>query len=159
MKLKLAFAFIICCSVFTTATFAQKTTPAKTTFVKFKPPVLSTSLGVLKDSVLAEVAQANAILANKLVVNDAAKKGIYTVQSYQFLYKKRTVKEDEQGNVSPTTSISSQAFYDSKPLPEIWVRTIREDLKPGEELYFFDIIVKDNLGRIMYAPNLKIMTK
>lgn len=159
MKIKILFALLTCCSVFSTTTFAQKTTPKKTTFVKFKPPVLTTSLGVLQDSVVADVAQANSILANKLVVNDVAKKGIYIIQSYQFLYRKRTVKEDEQGNVSPTTSISSQAFYDSKPLPEIWVRTIREDLKAGEELYFFDIIVKDNLGRIMYAPDLKIMTK
>ena len=92
-------------------------------------------------------------------VNDAAKKGTYTIQSYKFIYRRKTVTEDEQGNLSPTTSISSQAFYDASPLPDIWVKTIREELKQGEELYFFDIIVKDNLGRIMYAHDLKIQIK
>ncbi len=159
MKIKIFFAIIIFCTGFTLQSFAQKITPKKSTFVKFKPPVLTTALGVLKDSTLADVDQAKAVLANNLQVSDAANKGTYTVQSYQFLYKKRTVTEDEQGNISPTTSVVSQAFYSSKPLPAIWIKTIREDLKQGEELCFFDIIVKDNLGRIMYAHDLKIQIK
>lgn len=159
MKNKLAFLLMLSICFFTIEASAQKTVTKKTTFVKFKPPKLFTTLGILKDSSLVPVEQAKAVIGNKMVVNDLDKKGTYTVQSYQFIYRKRTVSEDEQGKAYPTTSISSQSFTDAGPLPEIWSKTIREDLKPGEELYFFDIIIKDNLGRIMYAPDLKIITR
>jgi hypothetical protein len=41
----------------------------------------------------------------------------------------------------------------------MWLSMVRENLRPGEEIIFFDIIVKDAQGRFMYAPNLKLMVK
>jgi hypothetical protein len=42
------------------------------------------------------------------------------------------------------------------PMPPIWVNSVKEQVRPGEELYFFDIIAKDAQGRVMYAPDFKI---
>ncbi len=138
---------------------AQQTTDAKkTNFVKFKPPKLTSSIGILKDSSSAPVDQAAAVIAQPIKVTDA-KAGAYTIQSYQFLYRRRIVTEDEMGNPVPSSSIVSQQFYNGNPLPEIWVKTIREDLKKNEEIYFFDIMVKDAQGRLMQAPDVKIMIK
>jgi hypothetical protein len=36
-------------------------------------------------------------------------------------------------------------------------KTITEQLKPGEEIFFFDVVVKDAQGRLMFAPNLKLV--
>jgi hypothetical protein len=41
----------------------------------------------------------------------------------------------------------------------MWLNMVRESLRPGEEIIFFDIIVKDAQGRVMYAPNLKLNIK
>lgn len=123
---------------------------------KFKPPVLLVSIGDNKDSVATVAGElAIQLIAKPLVVTDA-KNGKYSITNYQCLYRRKGVTEDEEtGKVSPVTSIVAQRFS-TTPLPEVWIRTISEQLKPGEEILFFDIIVKDDKGRIMYAPNLKL---
>ena len=140
--------------MFNAAQVSAQTKPAK--FVKYTPPKLFTSMGVVKDSTKAPVAQAKAILAQRLTIQDEKGKKSYAIQSYQFLYKKRVVTEDEAGNPQPTTTLVSKQFYNGDSLPTTWIASMREELLAGEELYFFDIIVKDEKGRIMYAPTLKI---
>jgi hypothetical protein len=149
------FFLAIMCSFLVMIATAQKTTkPAQ----KFKPPALHTSLGTYRDSVTIPVQEAERIIALPLMIYDAKKVG-YIVSSYNFLYKRRVVTEDEKtGKVSPASSISSSLFT-ATPLPALWVDQVREKLKPGEELYFFDVIAKDAQGRVMYAPNLKILTQ
>ena len=52
----------------------------------------------------------------------------------------------------------AQQFTDT-PLSAVWINTIKDELHAGEELYFFDIIVKDSQGRLFFAPELKISVK
>ena len=134
----------------------QKNTVTQTK--KFKQPKLYTTLGSFKDSSFVSPEEAEAIIAMPLKIVDD-KKVEYTVSSYQFLYKRKVVTEDEQtGEVSPASSISSDRFK-SSPLPPLWINIIRDQVKSGEELYFFDVIAKDAQGRVMYASNLKLMVK
>lgn len=140
--------------------FCQKkpTTPKPTSTIKIKPPKLFTVLGIAKDSVVMPVEQAKALIGASLKVTDD-KNNPLTVTYYQFLYKRKAMTEDEEtGKFSPTTSIASD-YFTSTPLPEKWVRIIKEDLIAGEELYFFDVIAKDAQGHPFYAPNVKIITK
>ena len=138
---------------------AQTTVPAKEkpAIVKYKPPVLFTNLGKAKDSAVLPVGEVIAILPKALQVTDA-NKNVYTVTYYQFLYRKNVTAETEDGKPYPTTSTTSQKFYNGNPLPAIYKTTITESLKKNEYLYFFDIIVKDAKGRSMYAPDVKIST-
>jgi hypothetical protein len=130
---------------------AKKQTP-------IKKPVLKTTLGIFSDSINIPVEQVKAVLGTSLKVTDNNNNPL-TVTYYQFLYRRRAVREDEKtGKVIPTTSIVSD-YFTTTPLPEKWVKIIREDLVPGEELYFFDIIAKDKNGTPFYAPNLKIITQ
>ena len=125
---------------------------------KYKVPKLFTQIGGLRDSVSIPVSEAENIIGQPLKIFDD-KKGVYTISSYQFLYRKRGVTENEEtGKVTPITSIVSSLFKIT-PLPDTWLTQVREQVKPGEELFFFDVIAKDALGRVMYAPNLKIMVK
>lgn len=126
---------------------------------KYNPPKLKTSLGNLSDSVLTvSVDEAVDLIHKPLVITDN-KKISYTISSYQCMYKKRGVTEDEEtGKVSPATSITVQRFTTS-PVSELWRRIISEQLKNGEEIYFFDIVVKDSQNRLIFAPNIKLLIK
>jgi hypothetical protein len=155
-----AFLFSVAICFCIQHTTAQKPTNKKpvAAIQKFKPPKLYTYIGTYKDSVSIPVEAAENVIAQPLKIYDD-KKVEYTVSSYQFLYRKVTVTEDEQsGKVSPASSVVAQRFT-STPLSALWLDQVREQLKPGEELYFFDVIAKDSQGRVMYANNLKIMTR
>jgi len=126
--------------------------------VKFKPPKLYTQLGSFRDSVTLNMGEAESIIGQSLKIFDD-KKGVYSISSYQFLYRKTGVTENEEtGKVTPTSNIISQRFK-TTPLPQSWIDKIREDIKPGEELFFFDVIAKDAQGRVMYAPNFRVMVR
>ncbi len=136
----------------------QLSAQTKPATVKFKPPKLYTQLGSFRDSVTLNMGEAESIIGQPLKIFDD-KKGVYTISSYQFLYRKTGVTENEEtGKVTPTSNIISQRFK-TTPLPQSWIDKIREDIKPGEELFFFDVIAKDAQGRVMYAPNFRVMVK
>ncbi|MEI8060331.1 MAG: hypothetical protein WCG67_09245, partial [Ferruginibacter sp.] len=64
----------------------------------------------------------------------------------------------ESGKVSPIKSMVT-AFFRTTPLSEVWKKVITEELKAGEEIFFYDIVVKDANGRLLFAPNLKLLVK
>jgi hypothetical protein len=146
-------------------TFAQKPTKpvAKATAVKgFKPPKLTCSLGNYKDSAVITASEGQQLISTALKITDA-KNGKYTISSYQFLYRKTGVTEEENedgptGKTKPSTTISADLFKTS-PLPQLWIKNINDQLKTGDELFFVDVIVKDEQGRLMFAPTLKLKIK
>ena len=71
---------------------------------------------------------------------------------------KPVVKSPVVKGFKPTTTISADLFRTS-PLSPLWITTINDQLKTGDELFFFDIIVKDEQGRLMFAPQLKLMVR
>ncbi|MEP6713732.1 MAG: hypothetical protein ABJA37_14995 [Ferruginibacter sp.] len=152
--IKLCLAILIA-SIASPANAQKKIAVKATGIAKFKAPKLQTFLGSYKDSAGISATEATNLIATPLKIYDA-KKNEYTVSSYQFLYKKVGVTEDEKTEkTSPITTISSDRFKVS-PLPAIWVSTIQQQVKPGEEFFFFDVIAKDAQGRVMYASNLKL---
>lgn len=156
---KIGLSGLVALSLFAVPVIAQTPkTPVKATTQKFKPPKLYTYLGNNHDTAEVYLEEALQLVRLPLRITDE-KKGPYTISSYQFMYKRIGVKEDEQsGKVSPTTTISSDLFR-SSPLPKVWSDNIGGQLKKGEELFFFDIIVKDAAGRLMFAPNVFIKVK
>jgi hypothetical protein len=157
--------FTVLFSFTVSVVFAQKpkpkpATPAKpAVFQKFTPPKLVSMLGIRSDSAAVFREEALQLVALPLKVTDA-QKNVYTITSYQAMYKKRGVTEDEDmsGKTAPTTSTVIDKFK-TTPLPPIWVKNLTETLRIGEELYFFDIVVKDAQGRLMFAPSLSIIVK
>jgi hypothetical protein len=148
---------------FTVMAQPPKKTVVKTNAVKgFKPPKLYTRLGNYKDSATIFVEEGTQLVATPLKITDD-KNAKYTISSYQFMYKKIgfAVEENEDGptdKTKPTTTISADLFK-TTPLPKIWITTVQEQLQKGEEFYFFDVIVKDEQGRLMFAPTLKLIMK
>jgi len=163
VKLMIAVVFTLSLST----VFAQKPKPAAAKpvaakpvgFQKYTAPKLTSRLGNRSDSVnMVPVDEVVQLIQLPLKVTDD-KKNVYTISSYQAMYKRRAVTEDENtGKVSPVTSNVIDIFK-TTPLSPIWIKTITEQLRPGEELHFLDIVVKDAQGRLMFAPNLVIKAK
>jgi len=146
--------------------FAQKPKPVAAKpvaarpggFQKFTPPRLTSMLGGRSDTAVVTLGEALQLIAFPLKVTDD-KKSIYTISSYQVVYKRLAVTEDEvSGKISPASSTVIELFK-TTPLSPIWIKTLTEQLHAGEELGFFDIVVKDAQGRLMFAPELKIKIK
>ena len=151
---------VLCCLLtITTMAIAQTTKPVKAKEVpvqKYKAPKLKCSLGNRSDTSVVSVDEALQLIMLPLTVIDD-KKNNYSVSSYQCLYKRRAVTENEEtGKVSPITSVVAQVFK-TTPLPEVWKKTITEQLRSGEEIFFFDIVAKDAQGHLAFAPNLKLV--
>lgn len=121
-------------------------------------PKLKTSWGAYSDSATITVDEARNLASALIKVTDD-KKVNYTVTTYQLAYRRFAVTEDETtGKVTPTSSLVAKQFA-ATPLSEVWIRQLNEQLRPGEELYLFDIVVKDAQGKLYFAPELKIKTK
>ena len=159
--------FTLVCTLSLSALFAQKPKPvaskpvtAKTGgFQKYTPPKLTSMLGIRSDSVTVLLEEALQLIKLPLRVTDT-KKNIYTIASYQAMYKRGGVTEDDEmsGKVTPVVNTVIDNFK-TTPLSPIWIKILTEQLRIGEELYFFDIVVKDAQGRLMFAPELRIKVK
>jgi hypothetical protein len=55
-------------------------------------------------------------------------------------------------------TIVADRFF-ATPLPKVWIENTKDQFKKDEQLYFFDIVVKDKEGRKFFAPELKITIK
>jgi len=130
--------------------FAQKPALVK----PIKIPALQTFLATYKDSTAISAQVAASIVGLPIKVTDA-KKQAYKIIHYQVSFKKFGVREDEEtGMMIPSYTMSAESFTQT-PMSAIWIKSIQELIKKGDELYFFDIIVKDAQGHVMYAPDIK----
>ncbi len=146
---------------FAATSFAQqRRTPAlpKPAAVKFKPPKLTCTLGSFKDSMAVSVKEALAVAGLPLKVTDA-KNGVYRITSYYVVYRQVVPTEDEQTQKVTLTTGTKYAVFTTTPLSALWQRTLNDALRPGEEILFSDITVKDAQGHALYAPNIKLMIK
>ncbi len=138
---------------------ANAQTPAKkpiiTKIEKFKPPVVNTYLGVNTNGASVTNDEANQLITLPLKITDA-QTNIYPIDSYHLLYKRKGVIEDEQTGRKQVAFTTASQLFEKTPLPKIWIDNIQNGFQTGEELYFFDIVVKDKLGRKFFAPDLKI---
>ena len=153
--MKTILKYLVCfvlLSTFTQAFAQQKSTQTKP---KFKPPVVKVYLGGHSngDSISKETAKL--ILPLPLLIIDS-KKTEYSVENYQFLYRKKSyIPGTKTGKEEVTYTISAGVFKVT-PLPKIWIDNVGFNLLTGEEFYFFDIIVKDKQGNRFLAPDYKL---
>lgn len=149
-------AFILALMLAGTFCFSQKS-PANASVIKvtkFKPPVVSTVLGINGNGATITGDEANQLITLPLKITDASK-NIYAIDSYQFLYKRKSTVEDEGGRRQVVFTTVADVFRTS-PLPKIWIDNIQNGFQKSEELYFFDVVVKDKAGRKFFAPDLKL---
>lgn len=125
---------------------------------KFKPPVVKTFLGINQNGAQVTADEGNQLVGLPLKIVDD-KNNLYPISTYRFLYKRKGyIIDDETGKKDVSFNIVADRF-DKTPLPKVWIDNIKGRLQTDEQLYFFDIVVKDKEGREFYAPELKITIK
>ncbi len=135
-----------------------KNSPSITTVAKFKPPAVKTFLGKNEKEATVTIDEANQLVNIPLKIIDG-KNNVYTISSYQFLYKKKSVIENEETGRKEIVFTTTADIFKSTPLPKVWRDNISGGLQKDEQLYFFDVIVNDKQNRKFFAPNLKIIVK
>lgn len=157
MKTLLKYFFFLTLLVATTAIFAQ----GKTVIIpeaKFKPPVVKTYLGINQNGAQVTKEEASQLIGLPLKIVDE-KNNNYPIDSYQFLYRRKsTIQNVETGRKEITFTIVADRFS-TTPLPKVWIDNTKNTFQKDEQLYFFDIVVKDKQGRRFFAPELKITIK
>jgi hypothetical protein len=133
---------------------AQKKTVI-TKVARFKPAKVTTSLGDKTNGASITKEEASQLITLPLKISDQ-KNNLYTIDSYQFLYKKKSTVEDEDTGKKHKTFTTTADRFKVSPLPDVWVNSLKDGFQPEEELYFFDIVVKDHLNRKFFAPDLKL---
>ncbi|MBK8608629.1 MAG: hypothetical protein IPL84_01380 [Chitinophagaceae bacterium] len=149
---KYILGFALSCTITAATAQKPKPTPAKPAgFQKFTPPKLISLLGINSDTATVFLEEARQLVKIPLKVTDD-KKNVYSISSYHLQYRRRAVTEDEEsGKVSPIMSAVSDVFRET-PLPARWSKILVEQMRAGEELFFYDIVAKDDKGRLMFAP-------
>lgn len=153
MKVSFSFLFIFLWIGASFTAIAQK--PVITKVAKFKPPVVQTFLGINSNGAAVTKEEAEQLIALPLKITDG-NKILYTIDSYQFLYKRKSVIQDEQTGQKQNTFTKVSDRFRTTPLPQVWIDNLKGGFQKDEELYFFDIVVKDKTGRLFSAPELKI---
>jgi hypothetical protein len=133
--------------------FSQK--PVITKIKKFKPPVVKTYLGIRSNGDTVIIDEASQLIGLPLKIMDA-NKNIYKIDSYHFLYKKKGEIQDEETGRKKVTYTTVSDMFRTTPLPKVWIDNLKGGFQRNEEIYFFDILVKDDENRIFFAPDLKI---
>ena len=124
---------------------------------KFKPPVVKTYLGVNQNGASVTKEEASQLIALPLKIVDD-KNNTYPIDSYQFLYRRKSTVLNDDGKRETVFTIVADRFF-STPLPKVWIENTKDQFQKDEQLYFFDIVVKDKEGRRFFAPELKITIK
>ncbi len=125
---------------------------------RFKPPVVKTYLGVNQNGASVTKEEASQLIGLPLKIVDD-KNNTYPIDSYQFLYRRKsTILNDDTGKKETTFTIVADRFF-ATPLPKVWIENTKDQFQKDEQLYFFDIVVKDKEGRKFFAPELKITIK
>ena len=145
--------FIFCLSA--QSQIKKKDKPVTTQVAKFKPPVVKTYLGRNTKEAVVLPDEANQLINLPLKITDD-KNVAYSISSYQFMYKKKSVIENEETGKKEIAFSTIADLFKVTPLPKVWKDNIGGGIQKGEELFFFDIVVTDKLNRKFFAPNLKI---
>lgn len=116
--------------------------------------IVKTSLGNTVGNVTVSADEARKLITLPLTVTDD-NNITYTIESYQFLYKKKTEMTDPNTGRKAYAFSTASDLFKTSPLPSSWIGKT-SDLQKDEELSFFDIQVKDEKGKKFFAPDIRI---
>lgn len=155
MKFLLTFFSLLLFFITAHAQAKNNNKPVITQVAKFKPPVVKSFLGRNTKEVTVTPEEANQLINLPLKIIDD-KNVTYTVSSYQFMYRKKSVIENEETGKKEIAFSNVADIFKTTPLPKVWKDNISGGIQKGEELFFFDIVATDKSNRKFFAPNLKI---
>lgn len=105
------------------------------------------------------VNEVNRFIDSTLVVKDE-KNFTYPVARFTAGYKFTSSYEDEEtGEKKTTNDFRSQEYTDDNHMSELWRQSIKDNIRAGDELILFNIMVRMKNGKKMLVPQISFKVK
>ena len=122
----------------------------------YSPVIVKTFIGKYGNNAVISIEEAKSLLSQPLTVLDSKSK-TFPLVTYSFLFKRKGIIENEQTGVKTSSITNVSDHFQTTPLPALWIKNINEGgFVKDEEFYFFDIVVKNEKGVNIFAPDIKI---
>jgi hypothetical protein len=123
---------------------------------RLKPPKLTSFWGQSRGGNIA-LEHVISLLDSSIEVISEKKEKLQLAKAL-LVYRSKDYYEDEStGTVKKRYNSYSCNFKYNDHLPENWKKFLKENMKPGDQLHFADIHVKDQNGYLFTAPDIKII--
>jgi hypothetical protein len=100
--------------------------------------------------------QIKAILAAAIFVKDN-KYQSYIVSGFWINYSfKGSFKDEETGNTKSMKDLRVNDFSNKNVLPQPWIESIKDNIKPGDVILFNKILFRNKEGKLQMAPDIRI---
>ena len=99
------------------------------------------------------------IIDSPVVVKD--EKGVtYPISRFTVGYKFSSTYEDEDSGEKKTTSdFRSQEYTDENRMSELWRQSVKDNVRTGDELLLFNVLVRLKNGKKMMVPQISFKIK
>jgi hypothetical protein len=145
-------------SFLSVASVAQTTTGTKPATTKSKIPVVKAYWGTYTSGTYT-IAQLKNIIDNALILKDD-KGTVYTLKRCSFLYKRKLVNKDDETGVTTTTwEYAEKILKNGAQLDDQWKKTLKEEMKEGEEFIFGAIVADSKKGYVIPVSNINFIVK
>lgn len=122
------------------------------------PLVYSSVWGPIKNGEVFSVQVVSTLPAPMLVKDNTGV--VYTVSGFRINYSFTSTYKDEE--TQQTKSVKDFRVMDvnnSNKLTNDWIESIKDNIKPGDQILFNKILFRNGSGKLQYAPDLKILVK
>ncbi len=100
--------------------------------------------------------QIKAILAAAIFVKDN-KYQSYIVSGFRLNYSfKGSYKDESTGDTKSMKDLRVNDFNNKNTLPQPWIESIRDNIKPGDVILFNKILFRNKEGKLQMAPDIRI---
>lgn len=86
--------------------------------------------------------------------------GAYTITRFRFSFRQKVqFQDDSTGEVKINYTLVSREFHGTNRLDSLWRENIRGSLQPGDSFTIDHVIVKNDSGQKLLAPDLEFDIK
>jgi hypothetical protein len=127
--------------------------PAAASLLPSAPTHLQTTWASLKGGPVDLPTMLTALDSPLAVTDDHG--GAYTITRFRFSYRQKVqFQDDSTGEVKTNYTLVSREFRQTNRLDSLWSNDVRSTLQAGDSFTIDNIIVKDESGKKLLAPEL-----
>jgi hypothetical protein len=82
---------------------------------------------------------------------------LYQVNNFRFNYSfKSSYKDEETGQSKTIKDLRVSDFNNTNVLTTAWIESIKDNIKPGDQIIINKILFRNKVGKLMIAPDIRI---
>ena len=121
-------------------------------------PKITVSVGSAKGGDIT--AESLSRIIDSAITAKDANGNIYPIVRFRVLYKfKSTYQDQDTGGKKTTDDMRTTDFSNTPVMSELWRQSIKDNIKPGDEMTIDNIIVKLKNGNKLMTPSMTFKVK